>query len=222
MLLSNARKYFLTACFCALVSAACGGSAGNGNQISAPESETPGDFPFLTKEPIVYQAEIVATGDGVDKKWLVARDGERWRIDFPENGQPSRTRLRLDVVYSIDHKRKVYAVAETGGETVNGLTDRFFKGKEYRKFEKIGTDNGVTKYRVANKNNQGEIVVFVDDASGMMVREEFVPPAGSDAQVFVYEIRNFKSSVDEGMFSMPVGYKKVEITEYQKTGQKEK
>jgi hypothetical protein len=199
---------------------ACGGAAGNSSQILVPETETPGDFPFATKEPVVYQAEIVATGDGFDKRWFVARDGDRWRIDFPENGEPSRTRLRLDVVYSINHRRKIYAVAETTGETVNGLTDRFFKGKEYRKFEKIGTENGVTKYRIANKNNQGEIVVSVNDAAGMMVREEFVPPAGSETPPFVYEIRNLKLSVDDGTFEIPALYRKVSLEEYQRLPQK--
>lgn len=220
MRLSNERKYFLLTCFCGLILTACGGSPISNNAVSAPEM--PGEFPFSTKEPAVYQAEIVATGDGVEKKWLVARDGERWRIDFSENGQPSRTRLRLDVVYSIDHKRKIYTVAETSGETVSGLTDRFFKGKEYRKFEKIGTENGITKYRILNKNNQGEIVISVNDGSGMMVREEFLSATGSATPSFVYEIRNLKMNIDEGTFVIPAGYRKVTVNEYQRSIPKEK
>jgi hypothetical protein len=169
-----------------------------------------------------YQAEVVASSDGVDKKWLVARDGERWQIDFLEAGDPSRTRMRLDAVYSIDHKRKVYTVAETSGETVAGLTDRFFKGKEYRKFEKLESQNGVTKYRIQNKNGQGEIIMSIDDATGIMIREEFVPPPDSQVSPFVYEIRNLKQSVDEGTFAIPTGYRKVTPPEYQRIPQKEK
>lgn len=220
MLLSNPRKYFLTTCFCAIVSLSCGGFSGNSNQISPIAAETPSEFPFAIKEPAVYQAEIVAAGDGVDKKWFVARDGERWRIDLPENGQPSRTRLRLDVVYSIDHKRKIYAVAETSGETVAGLTDRFFKGNEYRKFEKLGAENGITRFRIENKDGMGEIVVSVDDATGMVIREELVPAAGSEVPPFVYEIRGLKFSVDEGIFAIPAGYKRVTLAEYRRSGPK--
>lgn len=220
MLLSNARKYFLITCFCAIVSLACGGSASNNSQISPAAVETPSEFPFVIKEPAVYQVEIVATGDGVEKKWLVARDGERWQIDFPANNEPSRTRMRLDVVYSIDHKRKVYAVAETSGETVAGLTDRFFKGNEYRKFEKLGGENGVTLYRIANKGNLGEVVLSVDDSSGMVTREELVPAPGSGVAPFVYEMRSFKTNVDDGLFTIPAGYKKVTLAEYQQAGQK--
>jgi len=199
---------------------ACGGSSGNSNQIAPIAAETPGEFPFAIKEPAVYQAEIVATGDGVDKRWFVARDGERWRIDLPENGEPSRTRMRLDAVYSIDHKRKIYTVAETSGETVAGLTDRFFKGNEYRKFEKVDAANGVTRYRIANKGNMGEIVVSVDDATGMVTREELVPPAGSEVPPFVYEIRGLKFALDEGILAIPAGYRQVSLAEYRLAGKK--
>ncbi len=222
MRLSNARKYILLTCFSALISIACGSSPGNSNQTAINNAETPGEFPFAIKEPLTYQAEVVASGDGIDKKWLVARDGERWRIDFLEAGEPSRTRMRLDAVYSIDHKRKIYTVAETGGETVAGLTDRFFKGKDHRNIEKLESSNGVTKFRIKNKNDQGEIIMSVDDKSGFMVREEFVPPAGSRSAPFVYEIRNLRLRVDEGVFAIPVGYRKVTPVEYQRTPQKEK
>lgn len=222
MRLSNARKYILLTCFSALISIACGSSPGNNNQTAITNAETLGEFPFAIKEPLTYQAEVAASGDGVDKKWLVARDGERWRIDFLEAGEPSRTRMRLDAVYSIDHKSKVYTVAETSGETVAGLTDRFFKGKEYRKFEKLESQNGVTRYRTQNKNGQGEIVMSIDDATGIMIREEFLPPPGSQGSPFVYEIRNLKQSVDEGTLVLPAGYRKVTPAEYQRTPQKEK
>lgn len=220
MRLSNERKYFLLTCFCCLIFTACGGAAINNNQAVTADTQLPSEFPFSTKEPSVYRAEIVATGDGVDKKWKIARDGDRWRIDFPEGSEPSRTRLRTDAVYSIDHKRKIYTIAETSGETVAGLTDRFFKGKEHRKFEKTGTENGVTKYRIANRDNMGETVVSVDDKTGMMIREEFVPPAGSNVPPFVYELRGFQTTVDDGTFAIPTGYRRVTLAEYQQTGKK--
>jgi hypothetical protein len=222
MRLSNERKYFLLTCFCSLILIACGGSPANNGPISISPADIPGEYPFSIKEPTTYQAEIVATGDGVDKKWQVARDGELWRIDFPEAGEPSRTRMRLDAVYSIDHKRKIYTVAETGGETVAGLTDRFFKGKDHRNIEKLESSNGVTKFRIKNKSDQGEIIMSVDDTSGFIVREEFVPPAGSRSAPFVYEIRNLKQIIDDGVFAIPAGYRKVTPAEYQRTPQKEK
>lgn len=217
MLLSNARKYFLLAAFCTVVSQGCGEQPTNG---VAPQSRVPeptSEFPFSTSEPEVYQGEVVAAGGAIPKKWFIARKKDRWRIDFFDTDTPSRTRLRTDVVYSIDHKRKVFTIAEEPGETVTGITSRFFRGKEYRKFEKVELVNGVTRYRSERAEDTGVVIVSVDDTTGMMLRLELLPNAGSGTAAFGYEMRELRYEVNDATFEIPSGYRKVSSEEYRRT-----
>ena len=58
----------------------------------------------------------------------------------------------------------------------------------------------------------GEILIYIDAASGMMVKQEFTASKGlTDADSpmsYVYEIRNLNMDVDDSVFDIPQGFKK--------------
>ena len=54
------------------------------------------------------------------------------------------------------------------------LTRNFFRGEEHREFDEIGRENGQIKYKVRDTDQSaGEIVIYIDAASGIMVKQEF-------------------------------------------------
>jgi hypothetical protein len=100
-----------------------------------------------------------------------------------------------------------------------GVPDAMYRGKQYRKFEETGRDNGRIHYKVtADAFSKGEILISIDEATGMMVRQEFRDGSerGGPA-VFVYEIRNLKTDVEDAIFTLPPGYKKVGREEFYRT-----
>ncbi len=213
MVLSNACKCLLLTGFCVILAWGCGNRPVTGNlpTLSVPEPST--DFPFLTKEPEVYQAEIVATGGGLEKKWFVARNRDRWRMDFFSGSKLVRTRIQNEGAYSIDHADKIFSVIEGSGETVSDLTSRLFKGKEYRKFEKIDSVNGITRFRSQLIEGKDAVIVTVDDTTGMTIRLEFTSNQTSSWN-FGYEIRDLKYEVDNSIFDVPTGYRRVSIDQF--------
>ena len=216
MFLSNGRKYFLLLAFLVLFLQACGGARGNENVAQIAPIEEKGEFPFSTKEPEVYQAVFVVTGGGVENKWFVVRNQDRSRIDFYQNGELVRTRLTTDAMYSIDYKRKVYTAISVSEGTVADLTDKFFKGKAYRKFEKLGSDGGMTKYKAVGENPGDEVLITYDDAKSMIVRQEFRSPK-SDTAVVVFELKDLKMEAADNLFAIPAGYRRIGRDEFYQT-----
>lgn len=214
MFLSNPGKYFLLVCFFAISLQACGSSPSNENRPVNIVVPTTNEFPFSTKEPEIYQAELVVESGTFRDKWFVARKNASWRIDFFEGGELSRTQLRSDAVYLIDHKRKLFATNSVTGDPINDLTDKFFKGKEYRKFEETGREGDIVKYKIAGTNGRGDVLISVNDKTGVMMRQEFAA-SGEGSVPFVYEVKDLKFEVDDSVFQIPAGYKKVTMSEFQ-------
>ena len=225
MFLSNPRKSFLLIAFCVTFLQACGSSQTNDNKAVLQIPETKSEFPFSTKEPEVYQGDFVV-GDGkTEKKWHVARKGDKWRIDFFAGGDNARTSLKSDALYAIDHRQKMYVVRPAAGGTTdsgisfNDLTFSFFRGKEYSEFDDLGRENGLRKYRVRKAEPaMNDIFIYIDEASGMMVKQEFIErngdTSGGSGAKYTYEIRNLKLDVDDSVFQIPAGYRKVTADEY--------
>jgi hypothetical protein len=222
MFLSNRRENFLLPIICSLIFGACGSSEGNVTKAVPIAARTPGEFPFSTIEPETYQGDVIVSDGQIEKKWFVARKGELSRLDFYSGGDLSYSRLAADKIYLIDHKRRVYIVTDetiTPGaspEMSAGLPDAIYRGKQYRKFEETGRENGRIHYKVTpDAFSKGEILISIDEATGMMVRQEFRdgPEQGGPA-AFVYEMRNLRTDVEAAVFTLPPGYKKVGREEF--------
>jgi hypothetical protein len=184
----------------------------------APLVERKSGFPFSTKEPEVYQGDIVVNGREADRKF-VARKGGYWREDQFRDGKLWLTELQNDKRYSIDHERKIYAEAETvenGVESFGGLPFDAFRGKEHYDFDEAGTEGTNVRYKVRpNKYMQDDILIDVDTVSGMIVRQEFRTNANTAEQTgYLYELRNLNLNVDDSIFGLPTGFRKVSRDEF--------
>ena len=225
MFLSNPCLFFLLFVPCLLLFQACGASPTNDNRTVSVNGIS-SDFPFSTREPEVYQGDFIFRHGQVEDKWFVARKGGFGRLDFFENGELSHSRITADNIYFIDHKRKVYFVPEEDKalrlpqfDSFGDMAHSFFLGKEYREFDEIERANGIVKYKVKKTaGSKDEILISIDETSGLMVRQEFASSDERDKNgsqpALVYEVINLKTVVDDSVFSVPVGYRKVARDEY--------
>jgi hypothetical protein len=212
--------------FCAGLVAGCGSppaknTAANANVANQPTNKPP----FSTKEPEVYQGEFVMGMPDGQKKYFIAKKGGNWRIDFFDDNKKDWSQLRSDKLYFIDHKRKVYAAEPSDvGTTVESpyftsILSGFFKGTEYRQYDDLGRDGNLKKYRVKDpQRSQDEIVLYVDEATGMVVKQEYGAYNEMDGQKstakYTYEIKNLNLNVDDSEFQIPDGYKEISWQQY--------
>ena len=219
MSLSNLLKILVFSLAVIAFLTGCGSSPAN--QAKAPGAQaSPGRFPFPTKEPEVYQGDFVV-GDGVtEDQYFVARKGDKWRFDMHRDGAPWTSQMRSDRVYSIDHTDKTYAIEasddakdfDTGH--FNTLSWGFFRGVDYLDFEEIGREGSRVKYRARMRRDaKSEVVVTIDEPTGMMVRQEITSDKDrledGSSMKYVYEVRNLRLEVDDSVFEIPAGYKQV-------------
>lgn len=223
MFLSNLHRYFLLLILITPIFEACGGKPGTSNSNSPVIGAVTSEFPFPVKEPDIYQADFVVTIGTTEEHFFRARKGTLSRIDIFRGADLSSTQIVSDKVYTIDPVRKIYTEEAIAAGAMNAVpvfdaTNGFFTGKEYTAFEEVGRDGDITKYRVKSADpSKGEIIVSVDKASGLMVRQEFNSPKVEGAepeQNVIFEIRNLKLDVDESVFQLPAGLRKVGKDEF--------
>jgi hypothetical protein len=218
MFLSNPRKYFLFIGFCALLFQGCGSTQTSDNKGVVLVNEAGSKFAFSTREPETFQADLVTSTGATEDHWFVARKGDKWRYDVFRGAERWISQLRSDKLYYVDHQKKVYwempENGKSGGDPgyLSDLTRNFFCGEEHREFDEIGRENGIIKYKVRETDQSvGEVVIYIDSASGVMVKQEFTAKKSENAEPpvsYIYEVRNLKMDVDDGVFDIPPGYKK--------------
>jgi len=218
MFLSNRPTRFTLCTIIALFASSCGfGPAGeHGDLPAGPASQ----YPFSTREPEVFQANIVITSNGVEKRWFLARNGPRWRLDIFAGGKVSLTQITAGKVFLIDHDSKTYTEEPQGGTTLSppdpSLTS-FFRGHDHLNFDDIGSEGGIRKYRaVTSDAAMEEIVIQIDEQSGMIVKQEFYAGTGENARLAaVYDVCDLKLEADDSVFALPAGYRAVAYNEFQ-------
>ena len=220
MRLSNLRKSFLPAGLSLIVIQGCNPTEPAKPDITPPVVEVKSGFPFSLKEPEIYQGEIVIDGDETDRSF-VARKVDRWREDMYRDGHLWMSELYNGRRFTIDHERKIYIEHEpaaNGVESFAGMPQDFLTGKEDHTFDEVARENNIVRYKArTNKYMPDDILIDVDTASGMIVRQEFRSAAGSsDGASFVYEMRNLKLDVDDQVFALPAGFRKVSKDEFYK------
>ena len=212
MFLSNPRTSLWTLCAFVVTAAACGSPQTEGNTVFTGTLETRQRFPFPVKEPDVYQASISFTSADGDAHFFVAKKDGRWRYDVYAEGKPEFTYLKNDKVYTIDHAAKTFREEQKGtdpliptlsGEGVAGM----FEGRDHPRFETVGTEGNVTKYRAFSDGTPGDIFIYFDASVGLITREEFPEIDGRPARL--YELRDIRTEVEDNVFAIPAGYKKV-------------
>lgn len=215
MFLPNQRLTVLLTVGFVMMCLSCGPSAVEENKPVGLTDKLKSDFPFATKEPEVYQGDFVLTAGESEQHWFIARKGDKWRFDVFRDGVILQSRLKTDRLYSVGHPNKIYAAEPVNDiSTFGSLSYGFFMGKEYREFEDLGRDGDLLKYRVRSDDPvQGETIIYIDEPTGMMLRQEFLGP---DNLRVTYEIKDLKVEVDDSVFAIPEGYRKVAWAEFQK------
>lgn len=199
----------------------------NSSNISVNELKS--GIPFATKEPETFQADFVITnyagGEKSERKIAVVRNGEKHRYDYPS--KVSFLQLDENERVLIDNERKVYAKSQTDfegkdeqDETLKDfLTTKWLNEKHAVKFENLGTENGLTKYRViagGAKDQNSETIIYFDENLKIPVKQEFSLVNGEkNTKIYTMEIRNLKLEADENRFKLPAGFKQISVEEFQ-------
>ncbi len=219
MFLSNPRRILLLPAFIAVFLHGCSSSTTRPDQRISSGTANAGR-PFPTKEPDVYQGELVISDGTTEEHYFAARKQDKWRFDVLSGGAPSLTQLRSDKVYMIDHAKKAYAVEayadlkDFDTSYFNSLSLQFFRGANYIDYEEIGRDGNLVRYRAKTlKDSKSDVIVTVDGSNGMMVRQEIASQKEKTDQGtavnYVFEVRNLKLDVDDSMFDIPAGFHQV-------------
>lgn len=234
MFSSNQFKYLFF--FALLGFQACGFWQSKTAETPKPfaSGEFVSDVPFSTKEPDIYQVEIVltnyASGEKSERKTFAARRGEKSRFDY--ESKISFLQLSANEKFLIHTGKKIYGESQI----VNGfpaaadeslqsfLSSKWLTEKADARFERLGAENNLTKYRVVLAESQAsEALIYVDENFKIPVRQEFYSNVGERRNlVFSMELRNLRLEADEKLFDLPKDFKKVSTEEFQKMIWREK
>lgn len=196
----------------------------NSNSSTEPNNlpEVVSEIPFSTKEPEVFQAEIISKNEGEEEKTFIARSTGRF---FTRNGDLATLQIEPNKSFLINFAKKIYVEnvgktstkSETSGETLNDfLTTEWLNQKTAANFENLGTENGLNKYRVVFEAS--ESLILVDENYKIPVRQEFYSVEGETKNlIYSIELQNLKLIADESLFEVPKDFRKVSIEEFRKS-----
>ena len=195
------------------------------NNVEVLKSE----IPFATKEPEIYQAEIHVMANAVENIILTARNGANrlTTYDYGTKSEFASLQTSDGKSFLINRRQKIYAEIQSANESETDdifPTAELLNQKSTANYETIGSENGLTKYRVVlDASNRSEIVVTVDDAINLPVRQEFYSVESEHKSlVSTMELKNFKPQTDANIFDLPKDYKKLSPTEFQDAMRRER
>lgn len=180
--------------------------------------------PYADREPEKYQTEVWQTSATGTEKFFLTRSGDKWRMDSSFGAPEQVTTIHTDKEYVILSATKVYAEYPTGHgfddreDTVYEMTFGMLNSKAKAVYEKLGTDGGLTKYKVTTDGDKGkESIVYFDDALGLPVKKEIFKAgeAGKSPEMTI-TLSGFKADTDEKLFALPEGLKKITAAEMKK------
>lgn len=218
MFLSNPLKFLLSSSIFLFSLTGCGWwQAANGTR--APEMfETRNELPFSTLEPDVFQAEVVVSAGGTERKMFVAQKGDRRRIDYDSDGPNRRTIIYSGGKFVICSKEKIFAEVPKNGAANpdDTLTTVLADTRIYASFTLLADEDGQAKYSGKTADGaSGEMIVFVDRALELPVRQEFYSiENGNRTLKYSVEFKNAKLEADDSLFEMPAGFRQVKIAEF--------
>jgi hypothetical protein len=227
MFSSNITKFFVLAALSVLLFSGCRWSAGSNdaNQGAAPPvaEDFKSEIPFSTREPERFQAEIVVTANGAERKTFVARGGASQRYDFNFGAKNQVTALSTDKSYLLAAAHKIYAENAAGTDAATPddwtafLTTEWLNQKRDAKFEKLETAANLTKYRVLmDESAATEAFIYIDEALGLPVKQELYAVGEQTAPVYAFELKNVKLEADADLFIVPPDYRRVSTEEFWK------
>jgi hypothetical protein len=221
MLLSNpARPFAFLILFFLVFLAGCS-SDRSGNTTAFSETESLAGPPFPTAEPDHFQAEIIVTAGSSSRTFFTARKGERRRYDYDRGTPREITYLAAGGDYMISPGLKAYALIEpqnAGDVPDQTYTTELLNVKDYAEFQNLGTEGSVTKYSAKlNGSDSTRVYLYIDPAVGFPVKQEFFSVrGGKEVLQYTMEVRNFSAEVDDSVFDIPPGLRKVSTAEMER------
>lgn len=208
---------------------ACGfwQNADNSNSLEDSEiiAENSTNIPFSTKEPEIFQAEIIVTSfadnNKIEQRYFIAKNGEKSLQKFYAGSEDERSVLRTGgrKKFLINHKLKNYreisiekSDAFSDDSLIKDLTSKLLNEKAAADFENLGTENNLTKYRVNYEDaKNSEVLIFIDENIKLPVKQEFYSTSADGKKNLTYsvEIKNFKPQADENFFELPKDYRRI-------------
>ena len=204
--------------FIAFFSASCGA-------CSAPEKTAANTFvaeeikssiPFSTKEPDIFQTDIIVTANGAERKYLIARSGAKRLLIFDRGADEEVSLLQTGdgksfVINAADKTYSQSSLPEkhTSDDLTEYLTTEWLNQRTEAVFTRLGTENNLTTYSVKlSESDNSEILIYFDENLQMPVKQEFYAISGGRKNLtFTFEIKNFQLQTDENMFAIPNGFK---------------
>jgi len=169
-------------------------------------------FPFATREPEVFQAEIVIRTGDVERQVRIARDGQKRRIDYDPGTDNHRAVVTSDKEYVLFLKRTAYTEQALSAELASGneLASHLLNLRDYSEFEELGRDGSVIQFRARiNESTSSDVLIFFDETIGLPVRQEFYSIDGEKRELkYAVELRNFRTEVDPAAFQVPAGFRR--------------
>lgn len=221
MLLSNPAKFFCLSAYLTLILTGCFAQYKAENNTIPLISEAQSDLPFSAKEPEVYQAEIIVTSSGIERRMFVARNGTTRRSDFNIGESNQFSLLQTSKNYLIAKEHRTFAENTTGqpANTLGGPFDEFTSSLLHARmrssFTLLGSEGNLQKYSVRLADSDtAEALIYVDEATGFPVKQEFYTLRGEERILqHSVEMRNFRLETDPGTFEIPAGFRQTSIVE---------
>lgn len=181
----------------------------------------PTERAFETIEPEKFQAEIVSFAQGFEdsaRKIFIAKDGLNRLVKFSDG----KAQLQKDgKTYLINYNKKIFAEAGSKQDffaersPFQFLTAELLNRKYEAKIEKLGTENGITKFSVKVDNSpKSEVVIFYDEVNKIITRREYYSISDKKELAFVIEMQNLRFDTDKFNFELPANFKKVSIADF--------
>lgn len=235
MFKSRAGKLFFI--FSLVFASSC--SYGSVKEENAPDqaisavSETKSEVPFSTKEPDIYQvltvSQIYSADEKIERKIFTARNGAKRLTVFNtgEKDEVSRLESETNQIFLVNPGKKVYAEMQSNSalaaKTENNDffdTELLLNQKTEAAFENLGTENGLSKFRVLlgdAENPKSEILIFVDENLKIPARQEFYSLSGDQRILtFTVEMKDFKMQADDSLFELPKDFRKISSEAFRK------
>jgi hypothetical protein len=214
MFLSTPAKIFHAAWLLSIVLAGCNLWRSNENSAVTFASEPKSEYPFSTREPDPFQAEIVIRTGENERRISIARSGNMRRMDFDPESDNHHAVLMTDKEYLLFFKRKVveeHALATNATELYEPLTAPILNLRDYASFNEINRDGSVVEFSARlNDSANSEVLIFFDEAIGLPVKQEFYRIEGDERTLqYSVELRDFRREVDGAMFQIPSGFRRV-------------
>lgn len=213
MFLSNPVKIFHAICFLSLLFSGCSLWRGKDNSEVTLASQPKSEFPFTTREPDVFQAEIVVRSGETERRMFTARSGEKRRIDYDVGTDNHRAVLITDKEYLLFFKRKIYVerpMSPDAASQYEPLTAHLLNTRDYSDFDEIGRQGSVIEFRARiNESAVSDVTIFFDETIGLPVKEEFYSIEGDQRTLqYSVELRGFRVEAGPELFMVPTGFRR--------------